>query len=712
MKLQAQNEISIERMEGGIPLINAQNQQDVYYGLGYCHAIDRGMQLMITKILGLGQGSEHLASDESMLEIDTFFRRMNWHNNREEELKKLNKQEMNFLQAYCDGINAGFAKTKPWELKRLLGFKDFHWEPVDTILITRMTGYISLSQSQGEVEHAFIEMVQRGVTKELLNELFPHLEDYDEALLKQIKLQEDIMPAAVKQEAGAVSFMASNNWAISGSRTQSGGALFANDPHLEINRLPPVWYEVAAKVGSKYVHSATMPGLPSFIIGRTPDLAWGATYAFMDAIDSWTEQCKDGKYLKDGTWHDFEVRKEVIRRKKKADVEITVYENDHGVLAGDPFEEGHYLCTKWSGARSGAKSMQVGFNLWDVTQVEEAMQLIGNIESAFSWVMSDRQGNIGYQMSGVLPKRKEGLSGFAPIPGWLSENDWQGFHKPEDLPRSYNPSEGYIITANNDLNHLGKVSPINICMGTYRADRIKQMIETTPKIGIEEVKTMHYDTHSLQAELFMEIIGPLLPDSPNARLLKAWDFGYGPESKGAYVFEMVYRNLYYEVFGRAFEISRAEFIKNETGIFVDFYANFDRILLSESSKWFGKLDRAQIYKNAIEEGLKIEAQPWKSISNITLSNILLGGKMPKFLGFDKGPFPLPGGRATIQQGQIYNSAGRSTSFAPSFRMITDMAEDRVHTNFPGGVSDRRFSKYYNSDWKNFVNGVYRRSDYD
>ncbi|MFK5857220.1 MAG: penicillin acylase family protein, partial [Bacteroidota bacterium] len=99
---------------------------------------------------------------------------------------------------------------------------------------------------------------------------------------------------------------------------------------------------------------------------------------------------------------------------------------------------------------------------------------------------------------------------------------------------------------------------------------------------------------------------------------------------------------------------------------------------------------------------------WGDVNNITLTNMLLGGKFPKFMGFDKGPFPIRGGRATVHQGQVYKNAGRNTSFAPSYRLITDMAENTVHTNIAGGVSDRRFSKLYNNDFANWMNGVYKK----
>jgi penicillin amidase len=58
---------------------------------------------------------------------------------------------------------------------------------------------------------------------------------------------------------------------------------------------------------------------------------------------------------------------------------------------------------------------------------------------------------------------------------------------------------------------------------------------------------------------------------------------------------------------------------------------------------------------------------------------------------------LPGGRATVHQGQIYRAGGRQTSFAPSIRFVVDMADDNLHSRLVGGPSDRRFSKWYHSD---------------
>ncbi|MCP4124801.1 MAG: penicillin acylase family protein [Bacteroidetes bacterium] len=711
IELKGRDRIIIDRTENDLRFIHAKSDHDVSYGIGYCHAMDRGMQMIMMKVLGSGTASEHLSGDDDMLEIDKFFRKMNWYSELKSEIKKLSPEEQSLLQAYCDGANAAFAKSKPWELKWLLGYKAFSWTLEDIVLLVRMTGFLTLAQSQGEIERLFVQMVQHGVSRKLLNELFPNiLGDYDEDLLKKISLQEKLVPDAIKWNVGLSPSMASNNWAVSGSRTKSGLPIMANDPHLEINRLPAVWYEVVINSHNGSSAGATMPGIPSLVIGRKEGLSWGATYTFMDAIDSWIEQCKDGKYLKDGAWHSFQTRTETIKRKKGKPVVVTYYENEHGVLEGDPKIDGYYLCTKWSSHRSGARSIRSGIEMWNASDVEEGMKLLGELEVSFNWVLADDKGNIGYQMSGLLPKRKREESGFTPLIGWNSEYDWQGYIPVGDLPRSLNPDEGYIVTANNDLNHLGIANPINIPMGSYRADRIKNILDAGDAHTVQDMKKMHYDTFSLQAELFMQIIRPLLPDSENGQILKDWDLCYDVESKGAYLFEMIYRRLYYDVFGDVLGKDLVDFLQNETGVFIDFYDNFDKILLSKDSAWFKGRSRQELFSNAIIATMGSTAKAWGSVNQITLSNMVLGGKLPKFLGFDAGPYPLCGGRSTIHQGQVYQSAGRQTSFAPSFRIITDMSGSIVHTNLAGGVSDRRFSGLYNNDFENWMSGIYKKTD--
>lgn len=702
--------LNITRDSSGVPHITANNLQDVAWGMGYCHAIDRNTQLLMMRLLGQGRLCECLADNDESLEIDRFFKSANWNGNIQEQINQLDTTTRDACQAYCNGLNAGLAAEKNWALK-LLGYTPEPWQIADSILILRMASYLTLAQSQAEIERLFVEMVQADMSSELLESLFPGCtNNLDSDLIKQVKLGERIVPDSVRWNSAIPRMMASNNWVVAGSRTLSGNAIMANDPHLEVNRLPNVWYEQVVRWEGKYMMGMGMPGLPSILVGRSHQIAWGTTYTFMDTVDSWIEDCENGRYRRGDQWVPFEKRTETIKRKKNPDVEVTFYENLHGVLEGNPYEKGLYLATRWSPAQCGAQSITAGMKLMDAANAKEAMKHLGDIESAWNWVISDNQGNIAYQMSGLMPKRHPEWNGFAPAPGWDENYDWQGMVDPTDLPRSYNPEEGYIVTANQDLNHLGNTNPINMPMGDYRAKRIEDLLAAGTKHTVKDMEKFQFDVHSKQAELFLDILLPLLDNSPEATLLKEWDFGYGLESKGAPLFELFYQALRVEVFGKqGFSDEVIHHLINKTGIFIDFYQNFDRAMLNADSPWYHQQSQQDAFKKAFNKARKLyQGNTWGEQNKLVFTNMLFQGKLPAFLGFDTRPIPLLGGRATPHQGQIYESVGRQTSFAPSIRLVADMGDDILHTCLAGGPSDKRTSKWYKSDLKNWILGNYKQ----
>jgi penicillin amidase len=91
-----------------------------------------------------------------------------------------------------------------------------------------------------------------------------------------------------------------------------------------------------------------------------------------------------------------------------------------------------------------------------------------------------------------------------------------------------------------------------------------------------------------------------------------------------------------------------------------------------------------------------------------MKNLLLGGQLPGFLGFDRGPFGLPGSNSTIVQGALFRAYGRDTSFAPSWRFITDLGTDEARTVLAGGPSARRFSRFYATDVERWLSHRYKR----
>ncbi len=702
--------VHIWRDSNGVPHVEADNLSDLFWGQGFVHARDRGLQMLLMRILGQGRMCELLDDSEASLGIDIFFRKMNWCGHVKEAVETLPEETHSLVESYADGVSTAFAEKFPWEFK-LLGHRPDPWTIEDIITLSRMVGYLTLAQSQAEIERLIMEMIQADITPEHLAELFPgHLQVLDWDLLKKVKLQERIIPPDILWQTAAPRMMASNNWVISGNRTASGKPIFCNDPHLEGNRIPNIWCENVLKVKNRFAMGATMPGFPGILSGRNNNLAWGVTYAFIDAVDSWVEKCKQGQYFRSegDQWIPFSQRKEIIQRKKNSDHNIIFYENEHGVLDGDPHSEGYYLATRWAADRSGMVSLDRFLHMWHVDTVANAMDTLGRIESAWSFVFADTRGDIGFQMSGLAPIRKPGASGLMPLPGWDRANDWQGFASHEDLPRSLNPSQGFFATANQDLNAHGRIAPINMPMGAYRADRINDILAAGDKFTVEDMFAMHFDVYSRQAAEFMAILKPLLPDTEAGQILGQWDLKYDAASRGAYLFEVFYRELLVETFGKnGWGRDICRFLYEESGTFADFYLNFDRILLADSSVWFGSETRDELYRRVAEKALDIPIKTWGESRQVMMNHLIFGGKLPAFLGFDPGPLTIIGGRATIHQGQIYRSSNRETTFVPSFRIVSDLSTNECRSNLAGGPSDRRFSKWYLTDLENWKQGKYK-----
>ncbi|MCK4888594.1 MAG: penicillin acylase family protein, partial [Candidatus Aminicenantes bacterium] len=128
-------DIKITRDQNGVPHIEAEDLNGLYMGQGYVHARDRGLQMLLMRILGKGRASELLDSGDDTLSIDIFFRRMNWRGNTETELEKLSPVIKGYLESYCEGVNTAWKEKFPWEFK-LLKYAPEPWVPDDSIMMT------------------------------------------------------------------------------------------------------------------------------------------------------------------------------------------------------------------------------------------------------------------------------------------------------------------------------------------------------------------------------------------------------------------------------------------------------------------------------------------------------------------------------------------------------------------------------------------------
>lgn len=702
--------ISLVRNKHGIPQVTADSFLDLYFALGWVHAHDRFLNMELSRLVARGRGAECL--NPALFALDVNMRRYNLGSDAEKEVARLSIDSLALVDAYCSGVNRHIDEGRlPFEFK-LIGHKPEPWVPADVITSLKLMGLIDLSETQAWMEKCIIQMIRNGVGLDQLKELFPYLSDnpspdHMEAIRK-VRLPEPIIPETVKWKE-LPRLQGSNNWAIAGHKTRSGMPILCGDPHLDTSRLPAIWQEVILSCGHFYFVGATVPGIPGLPLGRTNHLAWSPTYGNMDSFDYFMEEIKGGQCRRGDSYSPLAVREEIIKVRKGSPVKIDYYETDRGVLEETPDGDGCYLCLAWAQAKEcGAESIEGMLRIPELNTVEEAGPVFAELDfGSFSWAMADSEGSIGFQMSGRCPVRKEGVSGLLPMPGWDDSFAWRGFHDRRKNPSSYNPSEGFVVTANNDLNSCGDLGPINLSMAPYRAGRIAQLLGERSDFDVPAMKKIQYDLYSAQAAEFLPIIRPLIPGDENGILLAEWDCHYRSTSKAPALFERIYEELIRIVFGELnFGREVIDYLLEESVLLHDYYWNFDRILLSENSDWFKGRSRSEIFREAIARGLSGEVEQYGSGRKIMMKHLMLGGRLPRFLKFDYGPVDIIGGRATVSLGQIFKSGEREATFSPTYRFITDLAEHKAYSVLAGGPSDRRFSPWYVSGMPGWISGEY------
>jgi penicillin amidase len=678
---------------------------------GYAHAHDRALQMLLVRVIGRGRLAELLDDSPASLAVDLFMRKNLFAAASVEEAARLDGRARKLAEAYAAGVNARLGRGGPWEL-RLLGVPVEPWAPADTLLTLRLMSFVGLAQAQGDTETVILQALRSGVDRDKLARLFrPYLEGLDDALFEAIRAVRHV-PAFVPGLPPLPGLRASNNVAVAGRFSASGAGLYASDPHLEVNRLPAIWYEVVGTLpGGDFRTGVTVPGVPGLVMGRTRAIAGGFTYGFADTIDFVIEEVKDGRCRRGDAWHPLSGRSETIRRKKAPAVEVALFETDAGVLelpdGATRVEDGLWLARSWTCRREGgAASLEAILDLWAAPDVERAAEAASRIAIPANWLFSGKDGRIAAQQSGLLPRRRR-ETGLLPLRGWERADLPDGTIPPAGLSRLLDPPEGLLVTANDPGHGEWKPVGVTLSMGSDRADRLRELLAERRAAGhaltAADLGAMQADLVSGQARRILSALDSALPDLPAVRVLRAWDRRYDAASRGAVVFERLYSALCEELFGdRLFGAEAWHALRDASLVHPFYFRLFDDVLVREDgAAWFGEEGKdafvARVARAALEGVDAASLQAWGETRRLFLRHLLLGGKLPPALGFDRGPFPLVGGRATVVQGQLLHLAGRESAFCPSWRFVTDLATAAAETALAGGPSDRRFSRWYATD---------------
>ena len=107
------------------------------------------------------------------------------------------------------------------------------------------------------------------------------------------------------------------------------------------------------------------------------------------------------------------------------------------------------------------------------------------------FLYADLNGNIGSQVGGSIPRRLNN-TGITPASAYLTKDYWDGYISFDDLPMQFNPSRGFIVSANNEIPSQDGVVISHEWASDIRSNRIKQLIEKNISEDNKfDIKLMH-----------------------------------------------------------------------------------------------------------------------------------------------------------------------------------------------------------------------------
>ncbi len=635
------DKITIRRDERGIPYIEAQNDEDLYFAQGYVHAADRLSQMDFLRRTALGELSEVVG--KFALEQDKLHRTYGFRQAVEAEYANASPQSRALMEAYARGVNAYASsldsKSRPPEFQ-ILNYDFRPWTPVDSFAVVKL----------------FCEALSDTWRLDLMKQSLASLPAEKQKALMPVTSPLDVLvvgkdvpaKAAPARTTGAVAatlspesqnalavsrsiaadalarvglyadqLAASNNWVVSGSHTVSGKPLLSNDPHLPPTA-PSIWHMSHLSAPGYRVAGITAPGLPGIVIGHNEHIAWGFTNVGPDVQDVYLEKfdtANPQRYQTPSGWQDAVVRHEQIRvRKGIASAEFDVITHDVTVTRHGPiiFEgDGKRYALRWTALENSKLGGYLTYALNHARNWNEFNTALQSFTAPTqNIVYADVNGHIGYHAAGIIPIRRSG-DGSVPYDGATDAGDWTDYIPIAKLPNVYDPPSGIIVTANQRI--VGTDYPYHLTYSwaqPYRARRIYDLLSAKPKLSTEDFRQILGDVYSFAGVLFtkeaVKLLRPkLTPEDDKLRAtldaFDKWDGRVNAESTAALMASRMRLAFRSKILAGALG---PDLVKNYQ--WSNFDTTLDRIIKDQPADWLPKefasyadLMRAS-YKEAVE----------------------------------------------------------------------------------------------------------------
>ncbi len=327
-------------------------------------------------------------------------------------------------------------------------------------------------------------------------------------------------------------------------------------------------------------------------------------------------------------------------------------------------------------------------------------------------IWADKNGNIGWQVVGITPIRKT-HSGMVPVPG-DGRYEWDGYLPVLKRPGKFNPAEGFIATANENL--VSASYPYKKALGfvwadPFRGNRVREVLSESKKVTLDEMRALQVDYLSIPARELVPYLTKMHFENPKQmeaiQLLKKWDYKLTTHSVAASIYQEWENQLEKMIIA----LSPIPALNNiSTKLIVD-YIKYPSLIFTKDSLH----QRDELLKNALnttmnilEKRLGINMSQWQygqaKNKHAYLSHALSQEAYePLKVLLNAGPLPRGGYENTVGS----TGSGLRQSSGASFRIIVDLADwdSMIATNSPG-QSGNPMSNHYKDLFPLWANDEY------
>lgn len=794
--------VTVHRDRSGIAQIVADTPHDLFMAQGYVHAQDRFWQMEFWRHISSGRLSELFG--ESQLDADRLIRTLDWRGAAQRDLDAMSDAARLALASYAEGVNAWLDANRDRASLALIvaglqsglgsgldGYAPEPWTPLDSAAWQKVQSFNLGGNYDVEIFRMLADahLGDPALTDELLPPGSPTspvitpsgLPGSGGAGALIVSETTTASPATGEPSGGAIKTadrpdlaagwsavahlrgqvletagldgggglsnadgIGSNNWVVAPSRSASGQALLANDPHLGL-AMPSVWYmnglrcrTVSASCPYDVV-GVSFPGAPGVILGHNARVAWGATNVRPDVQDLFIETvdpADTANYLFEGRSIPFDFRTETIKVSGGDPVEIEVRSTRHGPILNDVDErlaDAPLLALRWTATAEADGTVDAILALNTAGSFKEfraAFEPYGSPSQHF--VYADVDGHIGYVLPGLIPIRPDGDRGGRPVDGASGEHEWAGYIPFDDLPWQLDPEPGAIVTANN----AAVDGDYPFFMGQDwdvgdRAQRILDLLDALDEDGLttDEFRTIQADTYLLRADRVVPRLELMEPEPGTAdgrellERIRSWDRRCDIDSRGC----AAYISFEFTLLRAMFDDDLGPLAKDYVGGGGSQLA-LVRLLDDAGSRWWQDArtsgpDRpedviARALDDAAAQLREAFGDPdrwtWGRLHRGTFREQTLGssGIGPLEWYFNQGPFPVPGAAGAVNN--TYYRTWRAfadpydpefapigieglfaVSNGPSYRLTIDMGDlDGARIVQTTGQSGNPFDRHY------------------